>query len=186
VFVNISLSLFIAVISAILFILSFFNFIRCKKQLDDQNKKLIQSYLHTKFLHRALVSSMNTSNSVIFCNSFVHEIKEYFNLSDFFVIDSIRMLSGENNTYDRSIITQFVEDNLEGIMKRLDANKLVQLNIDSKQSKLILHIEKFSDRSDEGDGIIICVEDHPSLLTEDEKMCLEIAINLLKTRLSYG
>ena len=39
---------------------------------------------------------------------------------------------------------------------------------------------------DEGDGLIICIEQAPALLTKQEKNSLENSINLLKTRLLYG
>jgi len=38
---------------------------------------------------------------------------------------------------------------------------------------------------DEGNGMIVCIEDAPSLLTTQEKTSLENCINLLKTRLLY-
>ena len=38
---------------------------------------------------------------------------------------------------------------------------------------------------DAGDGVIICVENSPSLLNKNEAISLENCINLLKTRLVY-
>jgi len=63
--------------------------LKYRKRLDEQNKKLIQFYLDAKFICKHLVESLTISDSSNFCNALLHEIKEYYNLDDILVVDSI-------------------------------------------------------------------------------------------------
>jgi archaellum biogenesis ATPase FlaH len=75
-----------------------------KKLLDEKNIQIIQHYLDGKFLYKNLVNSISMSNASEFCIQLIKDVKEYHNLEDVIVIDSIIMLSGENNTLLRSAL----------------------------------------------------------------------------------
>lgn len=165
-------------------ILFFLKVMRDKKILDGKNIQLIQFHLDTKFLCKTLIESLCTSDSLQFCRSLTNQIKDYYNLEDIVVIDSLSMLDGENNTRMRSDIVEFVKDNMLNIDVVLQDHKLTKVVAGNGNDEYILYISRLMAK-DEGDGMIICVERSPSLLNENEKASLENCINLLKTRIIY-
>jgi len=163
----------------------FYKVIRYKKVLNNKNVQLIQFHLDTKFLCKSLIESLNVSNSIVFCNTLIKTIKEYYNLDDIIIIDSLSMMNGENNTAARNEILKFIQCNIQEISKNLYAHRLTKLSMNNpNQIQYILYLSRLMEQ-DEGDGLIVCVEKTPALLNKNEKTSLENCINLLKTRLIY-
>jgi hypothetical protein len=155
-----------------------------KKLLDEKNMQLIQYYLDGKFLYKNLVNSTSISNTSEFCIQLMKNIKEYYNLEDVIVIDSIIMLSGENNTLLRSEIIKYIQKNITRIRATIEGHRLARFSCKIRDSTYVMYVSSIASK-DEGDGLIVCVEQAPSLLTKQEKQSLECSINLLKTRLLY-
>ncbi len=156
-----------------------------KKLLDVKNVQLIQFYLDTKFLCKNMTESLSISNPDFFCTKLLKEIKEYYNLEDIIIIDSIKMLAGENNTLLRKDVISFIQKNSEYIFRNLHEYELIKHNFSTLNKNYAMYISRIVSK-DEGDGLIICVENAPTLLTKQEKNSLENSINLLKNRLLYG
>lgn len=177
---KLSLTLFVI----LLLILLLYKVVRYKKALDSKNVQLIQFHLDTKFLCKGLIDSLSISDSSIYCNSLIKRIKEYYNLEDIIIIDSLSMMAGENNTATRSEIVDFIQKNIQQITKNLHDHRLTKISIDNSQMQYVLYLSRLMEK-DEGDGLIVCVEKTPALLNKNEKISLENCINLLKTRLIY-
>ena len=131
------------------------------------------------------MNSISISNTSEFCAQLIKSIKEYHNLEDVIVIDSIIMLSGENNTLLRSEIIKYIQKNIIRIRAAIEGHRLARFSCKISNSTYIIYISSIASK-DEGDGLIVCVEQAPSLLTKQEKNSLETSVNLLKTRLLYG
>jgi hypothetical protein len=155
-----------------------------KKLLDEKNIQIIQHYLDGKFLYKNLVNSISMSNASEFCIQLIKDVKEYHNLEDVIVIDSIIMLSGENNTLLRSAIIKYIQKNITRIRAAIEGHKLARFSCKIIDSTYIIYISSIASKN-EGDGLIVCVEQAPSLLTKQEKHSLECSVNLLKTRLLH-
>jgi len=155
-----------------------------KKRLGDQNKKLIQFYLDAKFICKHLIECLTVSDSLAFCNVLIKEIKEYYNLQDILIIDSMDLLNGENNTKDRADIIEYIKTNIEGITSHIMEHHLLKISAVIGGKQKVLYVSHLMEK-DDGSGMVVCIEDAPSLLTEQEKTSLENCINLLKTRLLY-
>lgn len=168
----------------LLVILLLYKVISYKKALDSKNVQLIQFHLDTKFLCKGLIDSISISDSATFCNLLIKRIKEYYNLEDIIIIDSLSMMDGENNTATRSEIVDFIQKNIKEITKNLHDHRLTKISIDNSQMQYVLYLSRLMEK-DEGDGLIVCVEKTPALLNKNEKISLENCINLLKTRLIY-
>lgn len=163
-----------------------FKIINYKKIIDEKNLRLVQFHLDSKFIYKGLVSSLSVSESSKFCANLISQIKDYYNLDEFLVVDSIKMIT---NTTDgtnkvKNIVFSYIRDNINKIFFRLNEYHLKTIEIVSNNIEYTLHISKLV--SEEGnDGMIICVEQSPSLLNSQEIIGLENCINLLKTRLFY-
>lgn len=156
-----------------------------KKLLDEKNVQLIQFYLDGKFLYKNLVESISVASNSEFCIRLINNIKEYYNLEDVVIIDSIKMIDGENNTALRSEVIKCIQKNIVKINSATDWHRLGRFTCKSKIGDYVMYIASIASK-DEGDGLIICVEQAPALLTKQEKISLENSINLLKTRLLHG
>jgi len=165
-------------------ILLFYKVINYKKILDKKNIQLIQFHLDTKFICKGLIDSLCISDSAAFCNALTKKIKEYYNLEDIIIIDSMSMIDGENNTALRSEVLNFIQKNIKQITRNLHDHKLTKVSINNAQMQYVLYLSRLMAK-DEGDGLIVCVENSPALLNKNEKTSLENCINLLKTRLVY-
>ena len=113
---------------------------RYKKTLDQKNVQLIQFYLDTKFFCKGLIDSLKMSDSSKFCNNLIHEIKDYYNLEDIMIIDSLKMTDGENSTRVRSTIIEYTKNHLEELQKELDNHKLAKAVIQHDDSTTMLYI----------------------------------------------
>jgi hypothetical protein len=94
------------------------------------------------------------------------------------------MIDGENNTATRSEIVNFLKTNINKITRNLHDHKLTKVSINNVKMDYVLYLSRLMGK-DEGDGLIVCVENTPTLLNKNEKTSLENCINLLKTRLIY-
>lgn len=155
------------------------------KLVDEKNVQLIQFHLDSKFLYKNLVDSISISNTSQFCSKLIRNIKEYYNLEDIIVIDSIKMISGENNTYLRSEVIKYIQKNIAKVNAAISGHRLARFSCPTREGDVVMYIASITSH-DEADGLIICVEQAPALLTKQEKSSLENSINLLKTRLLYS
>ncbi len=173
------------VIFVILFQMAvFYKIIGYKKMIDQKNIQLIQLYLDTKFICKGLIDSLRISDPSVFCKGLMGEIKDYYNLEDIIIIDSIKMVDGENNTVLRSEVIKFIQKNIKQISGDLNEHKLVKLSMSILEKKYVLYLSRLI-TTDEGNGLVACIEHAPSLLNTHERISLENCINLLKTRLIY-
>jgi len=161
-----------------------YNIIKYKRLLDEKNVKLIQFYLDMKFLWKGVLDSLSIPDSTRFCIKLIDDMKEYYNLEDIIVIDSIRMLDKENNTALRSKVIHYIVHNIGKIEQRLKSQKFVKNKVKIDDMQLVLHISLIAPQAI-NDGLVVCVEKYPSLLSEHELISLETSVNLLKTRLLY-
>lgn len=181
---NFDFKLFSAVCCFIIFFLITVIY-KYKKQLSKKDIQLIQFYLDTKFLYKNLVKSISVSHTSEFCTELIDNIKEYYNLEDIIIIDTIKMISGENNTALRSDIIKYIQANFNKITSNIHEHDLTLFNYRMGNKTYEIYVSRIV-CEDEGDGLIICVEHSPTLLTKQEKTSLETSINLLKTRLLHG
>lgn len=156
-----------------------------KKGLDKKNLNLMQLYLELKFLYKNLILSTQTSSSENFCIELILAIKEYYNLEEVIVVDSIHMeFKTKTISLLKKEIYNFVQCNLHTLKEKFKTKDVVVLNTKINNKKYILYIAELAQGID-CDGFIICVENFPSLLSKNELLGLEFNINLLKTRLFY-
>ncbi|GAB4166844.1 MAG: hypothetical protein Tsb006_6110 [Rickettsiaceae bacterium] len=174
------------VLLGLVFLFLVFRASKYKKLLDEKNIQLIQFYLDTKFLCRSLIDSLNISDSSTFCSELLRKIKEYYNLEDIIIIDSIKMVSGENNTTLRNDVVKYIKDNIQQITSEMHDYKLVKFNFSAGKKAYEIYISRILSKDEGDDGLIVCVEYAPTLLSKQEKASLENSINLLKNRLLYG
>lgn len=147
--------------------------------------KLIQFYLDAKFIYNGLVDSLSISDSSRFCKKLIFQIKDYYNLEDIIIIDSISMVVEEyNSTLLRAKIIDYVRKNYDELNPIIQEYLLSPINLTGEGLEYVLYISKLMGK-DEGDGLIICVERFPRILNPNEKNSLNNCINLLKTRLYY-
>ncbi|RTK92472.1 MAG: hypothetical protein EKK61_04300 [Rickettsiales bacterium] len=95
------------------------------------------------------------------------------------------MITGENNTRLRSDVIKYIQKNADNILKNLDEYELIKYNFSTINKNYEIYISRIVSK-EEGDGLIVCVENAPTLLTKQEKTSLENCLNLLKNRLLYG
>jgi hypothetical protein len=156
-----------------------------RRVIDNKNVKLIQYYLDAKFLAKHLRSNIDSSDPSVFCKSLIDDIKEYYNLEDVLIIDSINGVYSERNTVLRANILDFIANNFSFLEAELSKGGFVTLNTSCQGREYVLHLSSII-LSHENDGVIVCVERSPSLLSENELLGLENIVNLLKTRLMYS
>ncbi|PCJ29449.1 MAG: hypothetical protein COA94_01610 [Rickettsiales bacterium] len=158
--------------------------IASKRKVDTKNMQLIQFYLDTKFLCKGLIDSLKFPESLTFCNRFTSELKEYFNLEEIIVIDSVDMPANNANTVLKDRVIEFIEKNMDHIARGLHDFKFTTFILELDGKEYVLHISRILSKG-EGDGFIICIELAPSLLSKNEIATLETCINILRTRLVY-
>lgn len=183
-FNNTSFYLFM-IINFTIIVLLIYKILYYRKLLDKKNVQLIQFYLDTKFLCQNMAESLTIPNPAFFCSKLLQKIKEYYNLEDIIIIDSIKMITGENNTRLRSDVIKYIQKNADNILKNLDEYELIKYNFSTINKNYEIYISRIVSK-EEGDGLIVCVENAPTLLTKQEKTSLENCLNLLKNRLLYG
>ena len=60
--------------------------------VDEKNIQLMQLYLDSKFINKGLIDSLKSLSSTDFCALFIQHVKDYYNLSEIIVIDSVKMM----------------------------------------------------------------------------------------------
>lgn len=180
---NISLNLIIMVL-VLLQGMSLYQLYYYRSRFKKKDLQLIQYYLDIKFLHNILADNFLISNDKDFCMNGIAFAKEYFNLDEIIMIDSIKELSaldGEKDSLKRSVI-RYIAMHKEDFSDTLSESELLQLKTIIQNHDTNLYVSPFiSDES--SDGMIICVETSPSLLSEMEVATLTAFINLLKKRM---
>mgnify|MGYP006073655903 CR=1 FL=1 len=173
------------IILTILFVIScfyiFYRIINCKKEIEEKNIKLMQFYLDSKFMNKALVDSLKYSNSINFCKDLIEQIKSYYNLDEIVIIDSITKI---NKNFTTKTNIQFTKESIEPMVCKLSGHTIQEFKMQIMENEYILYMSKLSSE-DQNDGIVIGVELAPSILNKNEKLGLENLINLLKYRLLY-
>lgn len=154
-----------------------------KSKVDKKNLRLMQLYLELKFLYKNLTDSAVVTSSTVFCRNLILSIKEYYNLEEIVIIDSVKMSFQSNNmNVLKKAVYSLVQKNEVEIKRRLDGKTSVTQYMEIDGKKYIFYI--FDLIPDVGcDGFIVCVENYPTLLTKSELLGLENNINLLKTRM---
>ncbi len=180
-------SLYWMVMSGIIIVLAWLiiRMIKYHKSLEEKDVQLVQFYLDNKFLYESLVDGLNTPSPTVFCSWLIKKIKDYYNLEDLIIVDSISMPYGENNTILRNEIFEFIKENSRRIYSAIDDHRLSRFVCKTKNRQYHIYISRIVSQ-EESDGLIVCVENAPSLLSRQEKLSLENIINLLKTRLLFG
>lgn len=164
---------------------AFYKISQYKKKIDKKNKQLMQFYLDTKFISKGLVDSLVAPHSTNFCNSLIEQIKNYYNLEEIIIIDSVRMLAEKDpHTTTKNAVINFVKADIEPMLRMLSGHNIKKFNMKISDEEYVLYVSKLV-ATEENDGVIICVEMAPSLLNKNEKISLENSINLLKNRLLY-
>jgi hypothetical protein len=104
--------------------------------LNKKNVQLIQFHLDTKFLYKNLVKSITISDTSRFCIELIASIKEYYNLEDIIIIDTIKMISGENNTVLRNEIIRHIQANFTKITSNIHEHDLTKFNYRTERKNL--------------------------------------------------
>lgn len=154
-----------------------------KSKVDKKNVRLMQLYLELKFLYKNLTDSAVITNSTVFCQNLISSIKEYYNLEEIVIIDSVKMeFQCSSINVLKKAVYGLVQKNEVEIKRRLSSKASITQHIEIDGKKYIFYI--FDLIPDvECDGFIVCVENYPTLLTKSELLGLENNINLLKTRM---
>lgn len=127
-----------------------------KKIIDEKNIKLVQFYLDTKFMYKGLINSLSIPESAKFCAELIGQIKDYYNLEELFIIDSLSMMIPNNNKLKNEIAKAVKTDiDKSFYQSKLHSLKTSLINVGNKE--YILHISKLTPGED-SDGVIICVE----------------------------
>lgn len=153
--------------------------------INKKNTKLIQYYLDMKFISKHLLNNLDVSDPSVFCKNLIKDIKGYYDLEDLIIIDSLQEAKDERNTVLRAKIIDHIKSNWKNIEKSLTKNVFITFDIHYQDVRHVLHISSIMPKQI-NDGLIICVERSPSLLSENEVLSLESIVNLLKTRLIYA
>lgn len=159
-------------------------FIR-KNTFDRKNVKLIQLYLELKFLHKNINKSLEGFLAENFCAELRDSIKEYYNLEEIIIFDSVRMeLRTDGSRALKSAIQNFLQHNLNQLQESFRGRDFLSQKIGVNNKDYIIHICELAPEISY-DSFIICVEQHPTLLTQNELLGLESNIKLLRTGLFY-
>jgi hypothetical protein len=167
-----------------LFIFSLYNLRKKEKTLTEKNKQLVESYLNLSFINKILIHSLKTSCSSSFCSFLIKEIKEHYNLQELLVIDSIKYFPENNSDSIKDSVIKFIKKDTDNLLKKFPDHGIQQFSIDVNNTNHTLYISKLL-LAQQSDGLIVCVETEPSLLSKIDRTGLENAINLLKNRLFY-
>lgn len=178
--INIELLLILALLMQAITI---YKIIHYKKTIDKKNMQLLQFHLESKFLHKGLVNSLKCSDSRKLCRNLMQQIKEYYNLEEIIIVDSVKMM-GEDRNFTKGAVINFLRQDIEPMIRMLKSHELKKFNLDIGKQTYVLYISRLA-IVDGSDGVIICIENAPSLLTPTEQKGLENSINLLKNRLLY-
>ncbi len=154
-----------------------------KKDIDKNNVQLMKLYLELKFLYKNLAESANISCSTSFCLNLIDAMKEYYNLSEVVVIDSISigLISNKMNLLKKNVF-QVAKENCKQIQQELKIKNMYKKVFKFNKKDYMLYIFKIA-QDIESESFIVCVENSPSLLTKNELIGLENNVNLLRTRM---
>ena len=137
--IDIVSKIYIALSIVVLYLL-FKTAVEWKKGLDRKNLSLMQLYLELKFLYKNLVHSTQSSSSENFCIELMLSIKEYYNLEEIMVIDSIHM---EFKTRTISLLKKevcdFLPGNLISLKEKFKTEDIVVLNTTINNRKYVLY-----------------------------------------------
>jgi len=158
--------------------------INWKKRTEKKNIRLMQLYLELKFLYKNLADSATITSSAVFCQTLISSIKEYYNLEEVIIIDSVKMnLQTNSMNVLKKMTCNFLQKHEKEISQKIKNKQYLTKYIEISKKKYLLYI--FELASNVGcDGFIVCVENYPTLLSKNELLGLENNINLLKTRLA--
>lgn len=163
---------------------SFYQFLQKEKTIMKKNKYLFEFHLNSKFLNKLLIESLRVSSSADFCPFLIEQIKDYYNLQEIIIIDSVESISEYHGDTIKSSAIQFVKKDIVSLTRMLSGHHIKQFSININDRNYILYISKLTTIK-QSDGVIICIEHAPCLLSTSDKIGLENSIILLKNRLFY-
>ena len=156
------------------------------KGLDRKNLSLMPLSLKLKFLYKNLAHTTQSSSSENFCTELMLSIKEYYNLEEIMVIDSIHIeFKPRDISFLKKEVYNFPLGNLISLKEKFKTTDTVVLNTTINNRKYVLYIAELAQGID-CNGFIIYIENFPSLLSKSELLGLESNIKLLKMRLFYN
>lgn len=179
-----SLGVILTVLVVTIHVQACYKIMKYKKEVDEKNMQLMQFYLDSRFMNKALVDSLKFPHSINFCKDLIEKIKDYYHLEEIIIIDSVTNIIEINKNINKDMNILFTKEDIAPILHELMGHEVKEFNMKIKEQEYVLHISKLSS-IEKSDGVIICVELAPSLLNKNEKLGLENSINLLKNRLFY-
>ncbi len=183
--VNSTLGVVFCVLVVSLQLKTLYQMIQYKKTIDKKNMQLMQLYLDSKFIYKGLVDSLKSVSSTDFCSFFIAQIKDYYNLEEIIIIDSVKMMGKERTSIKKGSVIEFAKSDVEKMLRSVKGHDLKNFDTTIGGTDYVLYISRLAVADDDNDGVIICVESAPSLLSNNEKIGLKNCISLLKNRLLY-
>ena len=118
---NVILSVLVVVL--LLVVKKIFNW---KQKIDKKNVRLMQLYLELKFLYKNLTDSAAITSSTVFCRNLIASIKEYYNLEEIVIIDSVKMnFQSSNMNLLKKTVYDLVQQNEAEVKRRLKSKSCV-------------------------------------------------------------
>jgi hypothetical protein len=159
--------------------------VRYRRTIDEKNVQLMQLYLDSKFIYKGLIDSLKSVNSTDFCSFFIQQIKDYYNLEDIVIIDSVKMMGNERKSIKKGSGVEFSRPDIEKMAQSVRGYDMYEFEANIGGKDYTLYFSKLATASENNDGVIICIESRPSLLSKNEKIGLKNCVGLLKNRLVY-
>lgn len=143
----------------------------------------MQLYMELNFLYKNISDSLTNECRVSFCGKLIDSIKEYYNLEDIIVADSVT-LDRNDSTIDaiKKAVVVFLFDNEPRIKNLLREEEFVTRILEDLDTKYVLYIFPI-DPYTSNSGFVICVESYPSLLSKSELTGLKSNVSLLRAKL---
>lgn len=143
----------------------------------------MQLYMELNFLYKNINHSITNESRVNFCSRLIDSIKEYYNLEDLVVADSVELESnGSTVNSFKNTVYDFLVNNEPRIKKLLKEADFATQILEILEKKYILYIFPI-DLYTSNSGFIMCIETYPSLLSKSELMGLKGNIGLLRAKL---
>jgi vacuolar-type H+-ATPase subunit C/Vma6 len=181
-------NLLIVIVASLLVLLqlrTLYQTFKYKRVIDEKNIQLMQLYLDSKFIYKGLTDSLKSLSSTDFCSFFIQQIKDYYNLEEIIVIDSVKMMGEERESIRKGISIEFAKTDIESMLKSVTGHDLKEFEINISGIDYVVYLSRLGASDEDNDGVIICVETGPSLLSKNEKIGLKNCVSLLKNRLMY-
>lgn len=153
--------------------------------VEEKNLKLIQFYLDMKFIWQCISHALSSSNNIDACNRLVDSIKDYYSFEDLLVVGSSTFTcSGKDTKLKRDVAVYIAQNNLR-IKEFLNNHDFFIESFAHQDINYNLYINSTSNsKNSKEDGLIVSVDRNPYILSQNEMICFESCINLLKLNIS--